>query len=265
MRRWRLLDTGALPASLNMAIDQALLEMHARGESPATLRFYQWNPPAVSLGYFQRRHSIDLASCRKAGLDLVRRPTGGRAVLHLNDLTYSVVAGVEEGIPRSIQAAYRLLCEGLLAGFRTLGFEAESGLEKPQSLQADICFIRVAIGDIVYQGKKFLGNAQTWTGSSMLQHGSIILAPQGQTWTKILKPGMPKEALRDKINARTTSLEEILCRSIKLDEIKAALTEGMAKVLRANFLRAELSSDELRLAKEIASRQTILEFQDAKR
>jgi lipoate-protein ligase A len=251
-----LLDTGGLPASLNMAIDQAILEMHTRGESPATLRFYQWSPPAVSLGYFQRRHSIDPAACRKAGIDVVRRPTGGRAVLHLNDLTYSVVAGVEEGIPRSLQAAYRLLCEGLLAGFRTLGFEAESGHETTRSSHGDICFMRTAIGDIVYQGKKFLGNAQTWAGSSMLQHGSIVLAPQGQTWTKILKPGIPKEALEDKINARTTSLEEILCRSIKPDEIKAALTEGMGKVMRANFPRAELSYDELRLAKEIASGQT---------
>lgn len=262
MRTWRLLDTGALSASLNMAIDQALLEMYARGESPATLRFYQWSPPAVSLGYFQRRHSIDLISCRKAGIDLVRRPTGGRAVLHLNELTYSVVAGTEEGIPRSIQAAYELLCKGLLAGFRQLGFEAEFGREKKRSSQADICFMRTAIGDIVYRGKKFLGNAQTWSGSSMLQHGSIILAPQGDSWATILKLNMPKDALNNKIRASITSLEEILCRDVNLYEVKAALTGGMAGVLRANFENAELSSDELRLAREIASRQTFSEDHD---
>lgn len=262
MKKWRLLDTVAMPASLNMAIDKALLEMHARNESPATLRFYQWSPPAVSLGYFQRRHSIDLAACRKAGLDLVRRPTGGRAVLHLNDLTYSVVAGVEEGIPRSLPNAYRLLCEGLLAGFRLLGFEAESGQEKTRSSQSDICFMRTAIGDIVFLGKKFLGNAQTWTGSSMLQHGSITLSPQGQTWSDILKADIPKETLRDKIKTATTSLEEILCRSMNLDEIKAGLTEGMARTLGADFCRAGLTPEELQLAKQIASKQLPAEDSD---
>ena len=125
MRTWRLLDTGALPASLNMAIDEALLQLHARGESPPTLRFYQWHPPAVSLGYFQKRHSIDPEACRGIGLDIVRRSTGGRAVLHKDDLTYSVIAGATEGIPVSLPASYRLLCEGLLAGFRLLGLEAE--------------------------------------------------------------------------------------------------------------------------------------------
>jgi len=262
VRTWRLLDTGALPASLNMAIDRALLEMYARGESPATLRFYQWSPPAVSLGYFQRRHSIDLISCRKAGIDLVRRPTGGRAVLHLNDLTYSVVAGTEEGIPRSIQAAYELLCEGLLAGFRQLGFEAEFGRVKKRSSQADICFMRTAIGDIVYRGKKFLGNAQTWSGTSMLQHGSVILAPQGDAWATILRPDIPLDALRAVINASTTSLEEILHHSLGLGEVKAALAEGMARTFGADFFRAELSSEELRLAGEIAVKQTISEDLD---
>jgi len=262
LKNWRLLDTGALPASLNMAIDQALLEMHVRGKSPPTLRFYQWNPPAVSLGHLQKRHAIDPAACRAAGIDLVRRPTGGRAVLHFNDLTYSVAAGVAEGIPRTVQAAYNLLCGGLLAGFRLLGFEAESGRESARSLQADICFMRTAIGDIVYRGKKFLGNAQAWTGSSMLQHGSIILAPQGRTWTTILKSNMPKDALNNKIRGAMTSLEEILCRDVNLEEVKAALTEGMAGVLRVNFQRAGLSADEVHLAREIASGQTFSEDHD---
>lgn len=257
MKRWRLLDTGAMPASLNMGIDQVLLEMHAHGKSPATLRFYQWSPPAVSLGYFQRRHSIDTLACRKAGIDIVRRLTGGRAVLHLNDLTYSVVAGREEGIPDFIQAAYRILCEGLLEGFRLLGFEAEFRQEKTRSLQADICFLRTAVGDIVFRGKRFLGNAQAWSGSSMLQHGSIILAPQGGTWATILRSDIPVDALKDRINAATTSLEEILHQRLNLGEVKAALTEGMARALGADFFRAKLSSEELRLAREIASAQTL--------
>ncbi len=263
MKKWRLLDTGALPASLNMAIDQALLEMHAKGRSPATLRFYQWSPPAVSLGYFQKRHSIDLAACHKAGITLVRRPTGGRAVLHLDDLTYCIVAGTPEGIPHSVQAAYQLLCEGLLSGFRLLGFEAGFGREKKRAQQADICFMRTAMGDIVYQGRKFLGNAQTWSGSSMLQHGSIILAPQGATWATIIKSELSRSALENKFNSLTTSLREILSRDIDLDDVKAALTEGIARTLHANFHLSDLSPEELQLAKEIASRQSVSEDYNA--
>jgi len=251
MSTWRLLDTGALPASLNMAIDEALLQLHARGESPPTLRFYQWSPAAVSLGYFQRKHSIDLAACRRRGLDVVRRPTGGRAVLHLNDLTYSIIAGARDGVPFSLAAAYRLLCEGLLSGFRLLGFEAELGCESTRSSQGDICFLRSAIGDIVFQGKKFLGNAQTWSGSSMLQHGSITLQPQSETWAMILAPGsISQEALCERLRARTTSLEEIVGRSVEPDEVKRALREGMARALGTEFQEGELSADEWALAGE---------------
>lgn len=245
MSTWRLLDTGALPASLNMAIDEALLQLHARGESPPTLRFYQWSPAAVSLGYFQRKHSIDLAACRRRGLDVVRRPTGGRAVLHLNDLTYSIIAGARDGVPFSLAAAYRLLCEGLLSGFRLLGFEAELGCESTRSSQGDICFLRSAIGDIVFQGKKFLGNAQTWSGSSMLQHGSITLQPQRETWAMILTPdGISQEALCERLSGRTTSLEEIVGRSVDLNEVKTALREGMAQAMRRDFQAGELSAEE---------------------
>ena len=164
--------------ALNMAIDQAILGLHANGKSPPTVRFYQWRPPAVSLGYFQRRHNLDLDACRSLGIEVVRRPTGGKAVLHLGDLTYAVVAGTADGIPSAVTAAYRLICEALLAGFHSLGIEARMGRETRKSLQTDICFLRCAIGAIVHQGKKLVGSAQTWHASSMLQHGSIILEPQ---------------------------------------------------------------------------------------
>ena len=164
-----------------MAIDRALLSSYAGGDAPPTLRFYRWAPPAVSLGYFQKNHGIDLAFCREQGIDVVRRPTGGRAVLHQNDLTYSVVAGTADGISCCLGAAYRLICDALLAGFRWLGVEAGRGDEATKSSQPDICFLRSAVGDLVYQGRKFVGSAQTWEGKSLLQHGSIILESQVDT------------------------------------------------------------------------------------
>ena len=178
MNAWRFLDTGALPGALNMAVDQAILGLHANGKSPPTLRLYQWTPPAVSLGFCQKRHNLDLAACRRLGIEVVRRPSGGRAVLHLGDLTYAVIAGTADGIPSAVTAAYRLICDGLLQGFRLLGIDARMGRGVIKPPQHDICFLRGTLGSIMHQERKFVGSAQTWHASSMLQHGSIILVPQ---------------------------------------------------------------------------------------
>jgi len=256
MTTWRLLDTGALPASLNMAIDEALLSLHVPGESQPTLRFYQWNPSAVSLGYFQKRHTIDLCACRDLGIDVVRRATGGWAVLHQNDLTYSVVADTRQGIPSSLDASYRLLCKGLLAGFRLLGFKADHGEEKIGFPREDICFMHAAVADLVYQGRKFVGSAQKWQGASMLQHGSIVLEPQENTWAAIIRAGS-RESLRDALKSRTISLGEILDREIDPGELKGAIVMGMTEALKAEFEISELSSQELELAHEIAAAKTL--------
>ncbi len=259
MSRWRLLDTGALPASLNMAIDEALLQLHVPGESQPVLRFYRWEPPAVSLGYFQKLHSIDLSACRKLGLDVVRRATGGRAVLHENDLTYSVVADCRQGIPSSLDAAYRLLCEGLLAGFRLLGVQAELGREKARSAKSDICFVHALVADIVHQGKKFVGSAQKWQGASLLQHGSIVLEPQEDIWAKIIKTDSDSpDSVREKLRSRTVSLHEILGRRVDPRELKQAIEAGMAEALQIDIQPGELRPDEWGLAQEIASAKTLI-------
>jgi len=252
MTRWRLLDTGALPGRLNMAIDQALLRLHERGESAPTLRLYRWDPPAVSLGYFQRRPGLDPAACRRLGLDVVRRPTGGRAVLHLNELTYSVVAGIREGMPSSPVAAYRLLCEGLLAGLRLLGIEAETGREKVKPPQPEVCFLRAATADIVHRGRKFIGSAQTWRGDSLLQHGSIVLAPQTEALAALFGASV------EELTGRVTSLSEILLRGVDAREVGEAVQAGLARALGVVFEAGELSPGEWTLAHEIAAQEEIL-------
>ncbi len=252
MSTWRLLDSGALPGSLNMAVDEALLRLHARGESPPTLRFSQWRPAAVTLGYFQKKHSLDLAACRSAGIDIVRRITGGRAVLHQHEITYSVIAGARQGIPVSLTAAYRLICGGLLDAFHSLGVTAELGREDARSPQADVCFLRSAVGDIVYQGKKFVGSAQTWLGTSLLQHGSIVLAPQNETWAAILARGITsREELLADLDSRTTSLGEILGREVQAAELKAAIRKCITQTFRVEFQRGDLSTEERVLAETL--------------
>lgn len=252
MSAWRLLDSGELPGSLNMAVDEALLQLHARGASPPTLRFSQWKPAAVSLGYFQKKHSLDPAACRRFGIDIVRRITGGRAVLHQHELTYSVIAGAREGIPISLTTAYRLISGGLLGAFRSLGIDAELGQENIRVPQEDVCFLRCAVGDIIYRGKKFVGSAQTWLGTSLLQHGSIVLAPQNETWTKILmRANMPREELLSFLDLRTASLREILLREVQAGELKAAIRKGMAQAFRVEFQAGDLSTEERALAETL--------------
>jgi lipoate-protein ligase A len=255
MTTWRLLDTGALPASINMGIDEALLQSHANGGSPPTLRFYQWHPPAISLGALQRQPGFDVGACRRLGLDVIRRPTGGRAVLHQNDLTYSVVAGTREGMPLTLAGAYRLLCSGLLTGFRLLGIEAELGQEKARTDQPDVCFLRSLMGDIVFAGKKFLGSAQTWQGSSLLQQGSILLEPQTETWAELLGGnGEVRQRHCEDLQRRMTSLREILGVDPPISKVKVAIAQGMAQALEVVFVEGQLTPSEWALAHEMAER-----------
>lgn len=256
MKTWRFLDTGALPGNLNMAVDQAILGLHANGKSPPTLRLYQWSPPAVSLGYCQKNHQLDMAACQRLGIEVVRRPSGGRAVLHLGDLTYAVIAGTVDGIPSAVTAAYRLICDGLLQGFRLLGIDAVMSRSVVKPPQMDICFLRGTLGSIVYGERKFVGSAQTWHASSMLQHGSIILTPQTETlislWPDIADS---PEARQIKLKGRITSLQEILGRLPEVEEVKAAIREGLAQTLRIRFYPGELTPGEWTLAKDLANRE----------
>lgn len=257
MNEWRFLDTGALSGPLNMAIDQAMLAMHARGESPPTLRLYRWSPPAISLGYFQRRHGIDLEACRRLGIDVVRRATGGRAVLHLNDLTYSIVAGTTDGVPSSVAAAYQLICEGLLAAFQILGFEAQPGRHGAGSPRSDMCFLTSTTGDLLYRGRKLVGSAQTWQGSSMLQHGSIVLEPNTRTLSILQWSGTSIPAGdKDRLEQRMTSVGAILGRRPGHDELAAAIQQGMAQAMKVSFADGRLSAEEWTLACQISTRHT---------
>jgi len=172
--------------------------------------------------------------------------------LHQNELTYSLIAGTKEGVPSSLSKAYHLICEGLLAGFRLIGIEAELGQEKLTGHRPELCFLRSSISDIVYQGKKFVGSAQMWSGSSLLQHGSIILEPQKEAWANLmaLNPDS-KEEFHAELESRTTSLLELLGYKIETDRIIAALEKGMASILGVTFETGQLNPEEWGLARKI--------------
>lgn len=254
MTPWRLLDTGSLSPVLNMAIDQAILMLHAQGQAPPTLRLYQWQPPAISLGLLQKRHDLDLEACRRLGYEVVRRPTGGRAVLHHHDLTYAVVAGAAEKMLASVSAAYRLIAQGLLNAFHLLGIDAQMDRQGDEAYHTDICFLRGARGSVVHRGRKLVGSAQTWQAGSLLQHGSILLEPQVEAWLPLVQTdGEPVEALRAKLAAHLTSVQEILGWTPPLSDVKQAVRQGMAQALGVDLQPGELTPAEWTLAQELAA------------
>jgi len=177
---WRVIRHRKANGAWNMAVDEALAHAVGHGEAPPTLRFYTWNPHAVSLGYLQRvPGGVDLDVCRRHGIDLVRRITGGRAVLHADELTYSVT--IPRGHPWGslpVIGLFARVSAGLIAGLDRLGIAASLG-ELPAAAgdgpEMDACFLQRRTPAILVRGRKLIGSAQRRLGGSLLQHGSILL------------------------------------------------------------------------------------------
>jgi lipoate-protein ligase A len=179
---WRLLVDAPAAGAWNMGVDEVLLDGVAAATAPPTLRFYQWTPACLSLGYFQSLDAVDLAGCRALGVEIVRRPTGGRAILHDRELTYSValpasVLGHDVGV---LPSYYRLSL-ALQEGLRRLGVPATLAPESAPSASAEhgpVCFDRPSAHEILLDGRKLVGSAQMRRGGAILQHGSILIEPR---------------------------------------------------------------------------------------
>lgn len=179
---WRILPLTQNSAAINMAIDEAVSEAVASGASPSTIRFYTWNPSAVSIGYFQSLHQeVDLEVAKKDGIDIVRRRTGGGAVYHdaKGEITYSVIAP-DTLFPNDIIKSYHEICGWIIRSLALLGIEASFH----------------PINDILVGGRKISGNAQTRRGGVLLQHGTILYDLDLDTMFSVLRVG--KEKLSDK-------------------------------------------------------------------
>jgi lipoate---protein ligase len=214
-----------------MQIDRWLLQEYLAHRQPPTLRFYQWSPAAISLGYHQRRYPEAWESLEYEGesIDLVRRPTGGRAVLHQGELTYSIVTA---GILGSKLAAYQQLCEFLIGGWRSLGVELTYGAKgKEYRDQAD-CFATATGADLVLaDGYKFIGSAQLIRDGALLQHGSMRLQPDLDLFKTVF--------------GVTTAAPPAEIQSHSIAEITAAVTAAAADVLNINWQVQPLSAAEL--------------------
>jgi lipoate---protein ligase len=182
---WRLIPFLEASGRVQMAIDRWLLQQHHAGKQPATLRFYTWSPPAISLGYHQRQYPQAWQDLTWQGkkLDLVRRPTGGRAVLHQGDLNYAVITS---GLTGNRLQAYAKICEFLIQGWRSLGVELSYGTAGRGYIHNPNCFGTATGADLILpNGAKLVGSAQLRRGGVILQHGSIQLQPDEELFAKV--------------------------------------------------------------------------------
>jgi len=240
--RWRLLLDGPGDGPWNMAVDDALLRS-ARGDAAPTLRFYSWDGAWLSLGRSQPLDAARRALCREAGVGIVRRATGGRAVLHGADLTYAV-ASPNRLLPAGLHASYALLGEALRQGLAALGIAAlRSGAGAPGSRAGGFdCFQSPAADELCVGGRKLAGSAQRRTGEGVLQHGSLRLAPD---------PAEARAAAGLEL-AGATSLAE-LGFPLGVERVREALLGGFAAVLGARLEPATLALDERAWAHERAA------------
>ncbi|MGQ9524384.1 MAG: lipoate--protein ligase family protein [Armatimonadota bacterium] len=239
--RWRLVLDPPKPGAWNMAVDEALFRRADQRGGVPVLRMYQWAPPCVSLGRFQRADtSLKLDACRRLGVDVVRRPTGGRAILHEHEVTYSVTAPLGG---TGVIESYRELSAGLVRALELLGIRAEYGSQPaPGPGSRASCFAHAARCDIVAGGKKIIGSAQVRGTHWVLQQGSIPLWVDWNHnaavfgWTDGTEAGA------------AGSLPDAAGKIVTAEEVQAAVVRGFEEALGIQFEPGRLTSDEQELA-----------------
>ncbi|MBV9230154.1 MAG: lipoate--protein ligase family protein [Chloroflexi bacterium] len=250
---YRFLDTGSQNAALNMAIDEAILTHHINGAVPPTLRVFRWTHPSISLGRFQSvEREIASEICTEQGVALVRRPTGGRAVYHRDEFTYSIVIGKRDGVPSGVVAAYAYLAQGLLAALQTLGVQAELSDERVNKHPSAACFASSTQADLTSGGFKLVGSAQVWKDASLLQQGSLPLDDRAAEFFSMLR--FPTEEARTEAltlyREKTTPLHTFVSEAT-WEDVAEAFRRGFSTALHNEFISGELSSSEWELAHQL--------------
>lgn len=220
-----------------MAIDEAMLIARSKNKVPNTLRFFTWKPPAVTVGFFQSlKQEVALEKALASGIDTIRRYTGGGAVFHEHELTYSIVLS-EKDISKDIIASYKMICSGIVNALSSLGLKAQF---KP-------------INDIVVNGKKISGNAQTRRHNVVLQHGTVLCDVNIPKMFSILK--VPNEKIRHKmilaVEERVTSLKKELGHDVDVKELETKMIKGFEKALNVKFSEGSLTKQELKFAEQL--------------
>ncbi len=256
---WRLLITPPNDGATNMAIDEAMAEAAAAGEAPPTLRFYQWEPPCLSLGRNQPVAEVDRVVCARLGYDVVRRPTGGRSILHTDELTYSVTGAISE--PRlagGVLDAYLRLAEALQLALERLGLPVHKapGSTRTGPDVSAACFEVPSAYEITVAGKKLIGSAQSRRQGWVLQHGSLPLT--GDITRVVdclhLPAAGERAALHEMLATRATTLAEVMPQPPSFDEVAQVMIEAFQATLDIDLEPGTLDpNEEARVTRLLAS------------
>jgi lipoyl(octanoyl) transferase len=230
------IDTGYNNAYINMAIDEVLLSLKV-----PVLRLYQWEPCAVSIGRYQDLDDIDLDYCTENSIDVVRRITGGKAVLHEKELTYSFIIDKDE-MPRSIIESYKIISSAIIQGLRTLGLNPEMNSYKIENRDNPVCFQEPSFNELTINRKKFVGSAQVRRNGKLLQHGSILTGINTKKHSSCFKEKPPADDLR----VRITYID------IPEEKIKSAIKQGFSVYFNTGLNERSLSNRELTEVNELA-------------
>ncbi|HPW17681.1 MAG TPA: biotin/lipoate A/B protein ligase family protein [Candidatus Aminicenantes bacterium] len=250
MKTWSLIvEPEPLAGALNMAVDERLFGL-AASSGRTFLRFYQWLRPTASLGFGQdAARVVDAGFCAANGIDIVRRMTGGKLVLHDREVTYSVASADVSVFTGALRESYRLISRALLRGLERLGLAARLADSAPPSYAKGTmpCFAFAARDEIETGGRKIVGSAQKRTGPLFLQHGSILLEKDDALLAAVSRPGETAESFG------MTSLSEALGRPVDFDAAVGPLVQGFADVFGAVFERYDLAPAEKEAVRALAA------------
>ncbi|MCY4064360.1 MAG: biotin/lipoate A/B protein ligase family protein [Chloroflexi bacterium] len=242
-----LQDCSFRDGASNMAVDSAILAAVARGDQPPTLRLYGWDPFCLSLGYGQRTRDVDLDALAARGWDLVRRPTGGKAILHGDELTYSLCLPLDHALAGvDIVESYRRISVGLLRALETLGLDADAPRQDERMRGADlgpICFEMPSHYEISVKGRKLIGSAQLRRKGAMLQHGTLPLNGDLARICGVLRFESEASRTAQKRNVRewTLTLAEAAGKSVRWTEAASAFEQGFASAFDLEMRPGQLS------------------------
>ncbi len=250
---YRFLNTHVHDAAMNMAIDESILTHHLKGDVPPSLRVFRWSQPSISLGRFQSiEREIVSEQCLERGVALVRRPTGGRAVYHRDEFTYSIVMSKRFGIPSGIVASYAFLARGLLAALANLGVQAELSDGRVSKNPSAACFASSTQADLTSDGFKLIGSAQVWKDDTLLQQGSLPLDDRAAEFFTMLR--FPSESARKDALAlyaeKMTPLHTFAL-AATWDAVADEFKRGFSTALQVDFVTDILSHSEWELANQL--------------
>lgn len=247
--QWRLLRHAPASGVRNMAVDDAILELARKGAAPPTLRFYDWAPATLSLGLAQPLADVDAERLTANGWGVVRRPTGGRAILHTDELTYAVIGPSDE--PRlagGVLESYKRISAALMASLQALGLRVQ---QQPTSMISDgdagpVCFEVPSDYEITLGGKKLIGSAQARRKGGVLQHGSLPLFGDIARITETLRyeDEAARQLAAERVRARAATAADGLGRAPTYAEAAAAFVGGFSEALNIELVEGELSAEE---------------------